>query len=206
MNKSHSDYKKVIEKIKQLQAKKTFPVVVSIDGGSGSGKTTLAALIVEELDAVVIPTDDFFSGNIPEDNWGKFTIEEKLDKVLDWQRLRNSVIKPLLNSEPIRWQALDFELGIQPNGTYKLKSDYSVRKPAKVILLEGAYSFSPKLSDLVDMSVLMDVDIEKRHSRLSAREPKEFLEKWPCTWDAVEKYYYSEIRPKSSYDLVVKFD
>ncbi len=45
MNKSHSDYKKVIEKIKQLQAKKTFPVVVSIDGGSGSGKTTLIRIL-----------------------------------------------------------------------------------------------------------------------------------------------------------------
>lgn len=206
MNKSHSTFKKAIKKIKLLKTKKHKPVLIAIDGGSGAGKSTFAAAIVDELGAVLIPIDDFFSGHIPDAKWGDFTIEEKLNKVFDWQSLRNSVLAPLLNSKPAKWHPIDFECGIRSDGTYKLKSEYTARNPAKIILLEGAYSFGPKLADLVDISILVDVEIKKRHSRLAAREPKEFLDKWHQRWDEVEKYYFSKIRPKNSYDLIVKYD
>ena len=206
MNKQYPAFEEIVKKIKLLQAKKHTPILIAIDGGSGAGKTTLAALIVKELDAVLIPIDDFFAGHIADDKWDDFTIEEKLDKVFDWQYLRNSAIIPLLDSKPAKWHSIDFELGILPDGTYKLKSDHTVKNPAKIILLEGAYSFGPKIADLVDMAILVDVDIEKRHSRLAAREPKEFLDKWHQRWDDVEKHYFSKIRPKNLYDLVVNYD
>ena len=197
---------KAIGKINLLQKRRCLPILVSIDGGSGAGKSTLASVMANKLDAIIIPIDDFFSGNIPEDKWDKFTTKEKLENVFDWQRLRNFVLKPLLNSKPAKWQSLDFELGIQSDGTYKLKSEFTYRNPAKVILLEGAYSSSPKLIDLVDLSILIDVDIKKRYFQLELRESREFLEKWHQRWDDVEKYYYSRIRPKSSYDLILKFE
>lgn len=120
--------------------------------------------------------------------------------------MRNTVIKPLLASKSVKWQSLDFEQGIQSDGTYKLKSDYSSRNPAKIILLEGAYSFSPKLEDLIDISVLLDVEIKKRHERLSLREEKKFLKKRHQIRDDVEEYYFTKIRSKVSFSIIVKFD
>ena len=40
-------------------------------------------------------------------------------------------------------------------------------------------------------------------ARLAAREDKGFLERWHARWDAVEEYYFTRVRPRSSYDLVV---
>jgi uridine kinase len=78
------------------------------------------------------------------------------------------------------------------------------KQPAPVIILEGAYSSSPEIADLIDLKVLIDVPILERHQRLDEREQdKQFLQRWHILWDAVEGYYFTEIMPKSSFDLVV---
>lgn len=92
--------------------------------------------------------------------------KEKLDKVRKRDYLRNKVLNPILAGKSVRWKSLDFERGIQPDGTYGVKSTYSVRKSSKIILLEGAYSFSNQLADLVDISILIDLEIKERHTRL----------------------------------------
>ena len=124
--------------------------------------------------------------------------------MFDWRRLRESVIEPLLAGSPARWYAFDFESGLRPDGTYGTQTDPIERKPADVILLEGAYTACPELADLVDLTILVDVPIEERHARLEAREDKDFLEEWHRRWDPVESHYYTQVRPRSSFDLVVK--
>jgi uridine kinase len=85
--------------------------------------------------------------------------------------------------------------------------DISERNPANVILIEGAYSASPELADLVDLAILVDVPVEERHRRLAVREAdKSFLQKWHCRWDEVEAYYFTQVRPKQFFDLIVKLN
>jgi len=67
---------------------------------SGAGKSTLAALIEDEIDAALIPLDDFFSADIPDSQWDQFTVEQKLRNVFDWKRLRAHAIEPLLKGSP----------------------------------------------------------------------------------------------------------
>ncbi|MCK4961542.1 MAG: hypothetical protein KAS19_03605 [Anaerolineales bacterium] len=62
------------------------------------------------------------------------------------------------------------------------------------------------LGDLVDLTILVDVSIDERHARLASREDKDFMDRWHKIWDPVEKYYFTQVRPKSSFDLVVKVD
>jgi uridine kinase len=76
-------------------------------------------------------------------------------------------------------------------------------EPNAVIVLDGAYSTRPELADLVDFSVLIDAPVDVRHERLAAREDKNFLDSWHARWDATEKYYFTHVRPKSSFDCVV---
>lgn len=86
----------IVTAIEQLLSNRPSPVVVALDGGSGAGKTTLALLIEKEFDTAIVQLDDFFSAHIPDRKWDEFSVEEKLDYVFDWQRLRESALEPLL--------------------------------------------------------------------------------------------------------------
>ena len=194
----------ILEQIKRLVSRKPAPVVIALDGGSGSGKSTLAARIAKELGAAVIPLDDFFAANIPDPKWDEFTIEEKLRYVFDWSRFREQVLAPLRRGEPARWHAFDFASGLQADGTYGVEEKNKERNPAPVIVIEGAYSSSPALADLVDFAILIDVPLQERHARIAAREEPAFLQQWHARWDEVEDYYFRVVRPESSFDLVIK--
>ena len=196
--------KKIIERIQNLSAEKQRPIVVVLDGGSGAGKSTLASQLKSELDIALIPLDDFFSANIPDHKWDEFTIEKKLKCVFDWDRLHNQVINPLLNGQPASYDAFDFQSGLRADGTYGMENEPKSIQPASIILIEGAYSSSPELADLVDMTILVDVPIEERHARIALREGPDFLKKWHERWDEVEKYYFEQVRPRCSFDVVVE--
>jgi uridine kinase len=197
---------KVVAAIQRLLSRQAGPIVVAVDGGSGAGKSTLARLIQNQVDTALIQIDDFFAADIPDSQWDEFSVEERLRYVFNWRRLRESAMEPLLAGEPAKWYAFDFESGLRPDGTYGTQADPTERKPADVILLEGAYTACPELADLVDLAVLVDVPVEERHVRLEAREDKGFLEEWHRRWDPVESYYFTQVRPRSSFDLVVKLE
>ena len=195
---------RVVVEIKRLLSGRRGPVVVALDGGSGAGKSTLASLIEGQVDTSTIPLDDFFAADIPDPQWDTFSVEEKLEQVFDWRRLREDVLVPLLAGKPARWYAFDFESGLRADGTYGMKTEPTERAPAAVIAIEGAYSAGPALADVIDLAILLDVPVEERHARLEAREEGEFLRKWHGRWDPVEAYYFSVVRPKDSFDLVVR--
>jgi uridine kinase len=194
---------RLLDAIERLRAGREAPIVVALDGRSGAGKSTLAASMAEASDAVVIPVDDFFRADIPDAGWDARSAEERAREVFDWPRLRAEVIEPLLAGTAARWHAFDFEAGTRPDGAYGMRSDWVVREPAPVIILDGAYTAGPQLADLVDLAVLVEAPAEERHARLSAREEAHFLEDWHARWDAVEEHYFTRVRPRSSYEVIV---
>lgn len=196
-------FENILAEIRRLLSEHPTPVVLALDGGSGAGKSTLASLIANECDTALIPMDDFFSADIPDSRWDEFSVEQRLNCVFDWRRLRENAIEPLLRGHPAKWHPFDFQSGLRPDGTYGMMAEPVERSPAKVILIEGAYSAHPALADLIDFAILLDVPIEERHARLRAREDKDFLAKWHERWDAVERYYFNQVRPRNSFDLVV---
>ena len=193
----------VVAAIQQHLAHQSPPILVALDGGSGSGKSTLAALVAARVNGTVIPGDDFFAADIPESAWDTRIPAEKVRDCIDWRRLRAEVLKPLLAGQTARWHAFDFESGLRPDGTYGMKTTYEERSPAPVIVLDGIYSTRPELADLVDLSVLVNVPVAVRHTRLAAREEADFLAAWHTRWDAAENYYFTQVRPADSFDLVV---
>jgi len=72
-----------------------------------------------------------------------------------------------------------------------------------VIILDGAYSARAELADLVDLSVLIDVPAVIRERRLAAREEPAFLAAWHARWDIAEAFYFTHLRPATSFDLIV---
>jgi uridine kinase len=131
------------------------------------------------------------------------TTREKLNKVFNWERLVRTAIRPLLQRDIASWATYDFTAGIQEDGTFRQRSGLQELAPSDVIIIDGTYSASPAIVDLIDMAILLDVPIAERHKRLSDREDATFLKKWHQQWDDVEDYYFNEIRSKEFYDLVI---
>lgn len=179
------------------------PMLVAIDGGSGSGKSTLASAVAAELNAVVVPSDDFFAAQITDAEWDAFSPGERAAAAIDWRRLRAEALEPLLAGRIASWHPFDFEAGTRPDGTYPMSMEVVTREPAPVIVLEGAYSSRPELADLIDLAVLVDIAVAERHRRLARREEEAFRRAWHVRWDDAERYYFKEVRPASSFDLVV---
>ena len=195
----------ILERIEALRAELARPVVVALDGGSGSGKSTIAARLAKLTDIALVTLDDFYQTQVPESEWPHKTVAERLNRVFEWDRVREA-IEPLRKGEPAQWRAFDFMQGLGPDGTYSLKDEFTEVAPAPTILLEGAYSASPFLRDLIDLAVIVDVPTKVRHERTAAREQgaEDFLTAWHAVWDDVESYYFERVCPPRSFDLVVQ--
>ena len=190
--------------IQRLLLSRPAPVVVALDGPSAAGKSTLAGLLADDSQTAWIPLDDFFSAELPDSQWDEFSLPEKLQHVFDWDRLRRSTLLPLLQGRPARWYAFDFVSGLQPDGTHRMQTEPEERQPAGLILVDGAYSAGPALADLVDLAVLVETPADERRLRLEQREDPVFLERWHQRWDPFEAYYFSQVRPRNSFDLIVE--
>jgi uridine kinase len=193
----------VIAVVRKLSAERPLPILIALDGPSGAGKSALAIEIANAFDATVVPSDDFFAAEISATGWQARSASDRAADAIDWRRLRRDALEPLLAMRPARWQAFDFEAGLRPDGTYAMQQGFVERRPAPVILVEGAYSSRPELDDLIDLSVLVDAPVAVRHARLSGRDAPSFQEAWHARWDAAEAHYFTFVRPPELFDLVV---
>jgi uridine kinase len=185
---------------------KDKPLLVAIDGTSGAGKTTIARLVADAVGGAVVPGDDFFAAHITDAGWDARSPRERAADAIDWRRLRADALEPLLAGRPAAWHPFDFEAGTRPDGTYPISATLETRDPARVIVLDGAYSSRPELADLIDLSVLVHLPTDERTRRLGKRDDAAFSAAWHARWDAAEAYYFSEVRPPASFDLVIDME
>lgn len=173
-----------------------MPLLVAIDGRSGTGKSTIAQDVAKKLGGVVIQSDDFYIGG-PDEQWTNRTAQEKVDRVIDWKRLRNEVLEPLLAGRMASWHPFDFQ-------TWQgLSSTTLTANPGQIIILDGIYSARPELADLIALSVLIETPNEERRARLVNREGANTMRAWHQVWDEAEDFYFTQLRPRQSYDLVI---
>jgi len=200
----NSPEQKLLPEINRIRLTVRRPIVVALDGGSGAGKSTIAERLMRLSNVALVPLDDFYQTLIPESQLPHQAVDQRLNGVFDWARVRREALEPLRAGQPGRWYPFDFMSGLGEGGTYRLKEQVTEVAPAPVILLEGAYSASPPLKDLIDLAVLILAQNQARHLRTVARgDDAEFLGRWHQVWDEVEAYYFEHVRPPESFDLVI---
>jgi uridine kinase len=172
------------------------PVLVSLDGRSGTGKSTLAAELAERHHGRTVFSDDFWTGG-DDDYWLARSPKQRSEEAIGWRRLRREALEPLIAGHTTSWHPFNWNTG-QGLSDHRTRCD-----PAPVIVLDGVYSTRPELADIVDISVLLTLDDDLRRSRLLAREGAEFMRCWHSIWDPAEDYYFTVVRPNSSFDLVL---
>jgi uridine kinase len=125
-------------------------------------------------------------------------VRTRVERVIDWQRLRADALEPLRRSEPASFRPFNYALG------YGL-AEHAIRlEPTTVVILDGAYSCRPELSEIIDLKVLLTMpDDTARRQRLQRREDPAFLTSWHAIWDEAEDYYFGEARPESAFDVVI---
>ncbi len=194
----------ILTRVKRIQEELRRSVVVALDGGSGAGKTTIAENLMIRTDIALVPLDDFYQTAVPESKWPDKTVEQRLFEVFDWIRVRSEAIEPLRAGYPARYHPFDFMSGLNENGTYSLQKQVMEIAAAPIILIDGAYSASPPLRDLIDIAVLINVPKNERHSRILARgDDVELASVWHEIWDDVEAYYFEQVNPPELFDLVI---
>jgi len=193
----------LIMEIRARRGRVPHPFIVAIDGRSGAGKSTLAAQVARGLSAALLSTDDFFAADVTDQGWNARTVEQRASDALDWRRLRAEALEPLRLGHPARWRAFDFSGGARPDGTYGMRPEPAELAANPVVILVGAYSSRPELADLLDFTVLVEAPEPARRARLAAREDPAFLAAWHEQWEGAEEHYFGEIRPASSFHLVI---
>lgn len=191
--------------IARRAAARDAPLLVALDGGSGSGKTTLSCWLEQSLpDAVRMPSDDFYAAHVTDAEWDAMDAAERARRGIEWKRLREGVLEPLLAGRPGKWRRFDWESGMRADGSWGMRPEWCVLEPAAVLLLDGAYSARPELADLVDFAVLVETPLAARHRRLDAREAADFLAGWHARWDPAEALYFGSVRPPEAFDWIVR--
>lgn len=120
-----------------------------------------------------------------------------MNRVIDWRRVRQEVVQPLRAGGQTSWHPFDWETmeGLAPEPI--------TAQPANIVILDGAYSCQPELSDLIDLSCLVVLPDDVRRERLRQREGEEFVSEWHAIWDEAEDHYFGMIRPPQAFDLVI---
>lgn len=206
----HDAAQPLVDRILAGLVRRTDPLFVALDGRSGSGKSTLAAAVADSLSVdasgsrivTVIEGDQFYGGGSVE-TWDRRSVEERVDRVIDWRRQRE-VLVALRRRGEAAWQEFDWESPDWDSDERPFAPDVVRCTASAVVILEGAYSARPELADLLDLRVLLDVPAEVRHDRLRRREGEEFRSDWERRWSAAEDLYFGSIVPPANFDLVLR--
>lgn len=169
-------------------------VIVAIDGGSGSGKTTLSSRLEQVYDCNVFHMDDFFLRK-------EQRTQERLMEVggnVDWERFLSQVLIPLSRGETIDYVRFDC-------ASFAFLPAKKI-EPKKINIIEGSYSMHPKLSEMYDLGVFLDISSKLQEERIKKRNSPELAKRFLEEWIPMERRYHEGMQVKERCDLCIKID
>jgi uridine kinase len=176
-------------------------IVVALDGHSNAGKSTLSAAVAERIDAAVVHVDDFYR-DMPESERLELTAAQGFDRYFDWERLRVEAIFPLAQRRRAQYGCFDWQTG------HGLTEPVTI-EPSDVVIVEGVYAARPEFDDLLDLNVLVEATATiraQRRKELTRTVSRDDPSGWDAHWHAAELHYFNTVRPRDTFDLIVRGD
>lgn len=162
------------------------PLLIGVVGGSGSGKTTVARAIYEFLgmNAAFIDMDAYYKDlshlTLDERRQINFDHPDSIDTALMADHLRR-----LRGGEPIRKPTYDFTAHTRAAAVVNIV-------PRDVVVVDGILLFvEPRLRDLFDIKIFVDVDDDVRFIR---RLQRDVAERGRTVEDVIRQYL-TTVRP-----------
>ena len=153
--------------------------VIAIDGRSASGKTTIASQLAAETNGSVIHMDDFF---LPPAMRTAERLSERGGNV-HYERFMEEVLPFIRGTKPFSYRRFDCSL-----------MDYSgsvTVNPSSLVIVEGAYSLSPRFGKYYDLSIFMTIDKELQMERIIKRNGIDKARVFEIKWIPLEEAYFS---------------
>jgi uridine kinase len=168
-------------------AVKRKPLIIGVAGGTASGKTTIADAIMESINhpqMVLIQHDAYYKdvSHLPLAERARINFDhpDALETDLMVRHLRE-----LIAGRSIEMPVYDFSTHM------RLKKGL-IRKPAKVIILEGILIFCEQaLRELMDVKIFVDTDSDLRFIRRLKRD----LQERQRSLESVIGQYLGTVRP-----------
>ena len=168
------------------QIKKTHlkhkPIIIAVEGFGGSGKSTFATKLKDELgNAYVVEVDDFFLKDVKSD-----ATKSNFDR----KRLKQQVLLPARNGQPIAYQKLEWD-------TNSLSKSVKVPQ-VSFIIIEGVSSFHPSIVGYMDYKIWLEVPGEVAKERMIKRDMTfgddhgELWGHWTKTYQDYKDLYHPE--------------
>lgn len=191
MQVQNSQWEMVLSSIAGLcREQKSGIIMAAIDGKSGSGKTTLAEIIRQQLGGNVFHMDDFFLRPMQR-------TEKRMREVggnVDYERF-GMILEEIRNGRSICYQAYDCK-------QQRLREPVSIR-PARLNIIEGAYSMHPYFGNCYDVRIGMDIGAELQKERILQRSGEAMLQQFEKEWIPRENAYLKEFDIFAGCDIVV---
>ena len=176
----------LLETIKEVDAR-----IIAIDGRSAAGKTTLAGVLASGLGASVVHMDDFF---LPLELRTPERLAEPGGNV-HYERFESEVLPFLRTGEAFSYRRFDCS-----------SMDYCTHRSivlSGTIVVEGAYSLSPRFGRYWDLSIFLDIDKEEQLERILKRGGPEKAEAFGARWIPMEEKYIAAFGIMDRADIVL---
>lgn len=186
-----------IAKLAQLRYQKDQRLIIAVDGCGGAGKTTFCQALAAEIEVWAQPqvlSLDRFYHPLTATQRSQLQQTQARQAYFDVIEFQKNVLTPLSNSLEVSYKPYDWLDG---------ETDQLVEiPPTGVLLIDGVFSFSKPLREMIDLSVFVDTPMPLRKQRLIARPQLDT--DWVNHWQSTECWHHQHEQTAEAVEFVLQ--
>ena len=186
-----------IAKLAQLRYQKDQRLIIAVDGCGGAGKTTFCQALAAEIEVWAQPqvlSLDRFYHPLTATQRSQLQQTQARQAYFDVIEFQKNVLTPLSNSLKVSYKPYDWLDG---------ETDQLVEiPPTGVLLIDGVFSFSKPLREMIDLSVFVDTPMPLRKQRLIARPQLDT--DWVNHWQSTECWHHQHEQTAEAVEFVLQ--
>jgi uridine kinase len=185
-----------IAKLAQVRCQQKQLLIIAVDGCGGAGKSTLCKALAAKIDfwahTQIIKLDDFYHPltNVQQQNVHHSDAKKAY---FDGNKFKRDLLTPLSQGVKASYKPVHWLEG---------QSDQRIEVlPKGVLILDGVFSFSKTLREMVHLSIFVDTPLLLRTQRMIARPQLDIG--WVDHWQRTEFWHHQHESTATEVDFVV---